>query len=55
VSLNGGLERPLCEAVKVKSRLPWRPQDVRDARAVGYLQRKAVNREWAHPGEISEL
>ena len=33
VSLNGGLvERPLCEAVKLKPGLPWRTQDIRDAR-----------------------
>jgi hypothetical protein len=29
MSLHGGLERPLHEAVKVKRGLPWRPQDVR--------------------------
>ena len=39
-------ETTLCEAVKVKPRLPWRPQDVRDARAMGYLLRKAASREW---------
>ena len=44
VSLNGDLERPLCEAMKVKSRLPWRPQNVGDARAVGYLPKKVANR-----------
>jgi hypothetical protein len=32
-----------------KLKLPWRPQDVRDARAVGYLPRKAANREWNQP------
>jgi hypothetical protein len=32
------------EAVKMK--LPWILQDVRDARAMGYLPRKAANREW---------
>jgi hypothetical protein len=26
--------------------LPWRLQDVRDARAMVYLLRKAANREW---------
>ena len=31
------------EAVTLK--LPWRPDDVRDARAMGYLQGKAANRE----------
>lgn len=35
MSLYGGLERPLCEAVKVKSGSPWRPQDVGGARALG--------------------
>ena len=36
----------MSEALKVKSGLPWRPQDVRDARAVGYLLRRAATREW---------
>jgi hypothetical protein len=31
------------EAVMLKS--PWRPQDVQDAREVGYLLRKGANRE----------
>jgi hypothetical protein len=35
------------EAVALK--LPWRLQDVPDARAVGYLLRKAANREWNQP------
>ena len=42
-------ERPLCEAVKVKPGLPWRPQEVRDARALEYLLRRAANREWNLP------
>lgn len=47
VSLNGGLvERPLHEAVNLKPGLPWRTQDVKDARVVKYLLRKAANREW---------
>lgn len=29
--------------------LPWRPQDVGDARIVGYLSRGAANREWNKP------
>jgi hypothetical protein len=33
--LPGGLERPLCETVKVEPVLYWRSQDGRDARAVG--------------------
>jgi hypothetical protein len=35
------------EAVKLK--LPWRLQDVRDTRVVGYLSRKAANWEWNQP------
>ena len=27
-------------------KLPWRSQDVRDARDVSYLLKKAANREW---------
>jgi hypothetical protein len=34
VFFRGGLERPLCETVKVKPGLPWRPQDVVDARVI---------------------
>jgi hypothetical protein len=41
------------EAVKLK--LPWRPQDVRDVRAMGYLPTKASEREWNQPGERSFL
>lgn len=44
VSLHGGLERPLCKAMKVKPGLPWRPQNVGDDRAVGYFQRRDSNR-----------
>jgi hypothetical protein len=36
----------LFEAVKEKPGLPWRPQEVRDARIVDYLSRKAANRKW---------
>ena len=43
VSLHGDQERPLHEAVKVKPGLPWRPQDIGDARAVGNLSKKAAN------------
>ena len=46
-----GVQKIMCgsqtlekEAVKLK--LAWRPQDVQDAGAVGYLLRKANNREW---------
>ena len=44
VSLNGGLERPLHEAVKLTPGLPWRSQNAGDARAVGYLKKKAKKR-----------
>lgn len=37
------------QAVKVKPGLPWRPQDVGDSRALGYLLRKAADREWSQP------
>ena len=49
VSLHGGPERLLCEAVVVKPGLPWRSQDVGDARAVGFMLRKVANREWNQP------
>jgi hypothetical protein len=37
----------LKQAVTLK--LPWRPQDILDATALGYLLRKAANREWNQP------
>jgi hypothetical protein len=37
MSLLVGPERPLCEAVKVKPGLPWRLQNVGDARPLRYL------------------
>ena len=46
----GGLvERPLCEAVKLKPGLPWTIHDVRDSRVMGYLLRSAANRGWNQP------
>lgn len=54
-STNGDLERPLCDAVKVKPGLPWETQNVRDARVVGYLLRKSAKREWNHPRKGSML
>ena len=30
----------------VKLKLPWRSQDVRNARAVGYMLRRAANGDW---------
>ena len=41
--------------MKVKPGLPWRPQDVGDARTVGYLLRKTANREWTSLRERSVL
>ena len=38
------------EAVMLK--LPWSPQDVQDIRAMGYLLRKATNREWNQTKKI---
>jgi hypothetical protein len=35
------------EAVTLK--LHWRLKDVKDARAMGYMLRKAANREWNQP------
>ena len=42
VFLHGGLERPLHGSVKVKLVLCWRPQDVGNARVVGYVPRKTA-------------
>jgi len=49
VFLYRGLERPLCQAVKMEPGLSWRLQDVADPRVMGYLLRKAANREWNQP------
>jgi hypothetical protein len=35
------------EAVTLK--LPWRLKDVKDTRVMGYMLRKAANREWNQP------
>ena len=43
ICLNIGLERPLQEVIKFKYGLSWRTQDVRDARVMEYLPRKAVS------------
>ena len=55
MTLNGGLERTLCEAVKLKSGLSWRLKDVGDDRAMGYLQRRAANRDGTSPRERAML
>lgn len=44
-----GLEKPFCEAVKVKPALCWRPQDAGDAQAVGSPPRKAADWVWNYP------
>jgi hypothetical protein len=41
------------EAINLK--LPWLPQDVRDISTVGYLLRKAVNREWLQLTKIKGI
>ena len=46
VALNVGLKRPLHEAAKLKPSLPWRSQDVKDARTMDYPLRRAAIREW---------
>ena len=45
-SLYGGQEKPLFEMVRVKPEVPWRHQFLGESRFVGYLPRKAANREW---------
>lgn len=45
-----GPEKPLHGTVKEKPRLFWKPQDVRNDRAVNYLPRKIAYRKWSqHP------
>lgn len=49
VSLHEDL-RPLCkDAVKVKPGVSWRTQNIGNAGVLGFLRRKAANREWSHP------
>jgi hypothetical protein len=43
------LERPLCEAIKVKPEFPRKPQEVGNTRNVGYLPRKTAYRKWKEP------
>ena len=37
---------PDIETRSCNIKLTWRPQDVQDVRAMGYLLRKVANREW---------
>ena len=39
----------LHESVKLKPGFSWRIQDVRNTSGLGYLPRRAVNREWKQP------
>lgn len=48
-SLHEGSEKPLHKAVKVWPGLHWRLQDIRGARAMGYLPWRAVYKEWDQP------
>ena len=48
-------ETTLCEAVKVKPRLPWRPQDVRDARDLDTFQGKLLAGSGTSPRERNVL
>jgi hypothetical protein len=43
-------EQARCEADWVMHKLQWKPQDVGDAKNVGYLLCKAVDYKWACPG-----
>ena len=45
MSVHGGLEMPLCEAMKVNTGLPWRTPRGERCTTIGYLLRKAANRE----------
>ena len=49
MSLNGGLRRPLHEAVKLNPGISWRIQDVGNVRVMRFLMNKATNREWNQP------
>jgi hypothetical protein len=53
VFLHGGPERTLHEAVKTESGLPWRPQDVRDARTVRCLLKTLMIGSGTSPRERS--
>jgi hypothetical protein len=48
-SLQAAPERAMLEAVRVKPKLQWRPQDVGIVRNVECLSRKATGKEWSQP------
>ena len=55
VFLNGDLERPLCETVKVKPGLPWRPQDVGEIKVVRTCQGELLTGSGTSPPVRSVL
>ena len=48
-SLKDEVESQTLKQEAVTLKLPWRLKDVKDARAMGYMLRKAANREWKQP------
>jgi hypothetical protein len=42
-------ERVLCEALRVKPKLQWRPQDVVDVRNMKLFPRKAIGNKFSQP------
>lgn len=42
----GDPERPLHKAIKMKTELCWRTQDVRCPRTMGYLPKRVAHRKW---------
>ena len=48
-------ERALCKVVEMKPGFPLRPQDMRNARPMGYLPREAPHREWNCPKTLNYL
>jgi hypothetical protein len=46
VSLNEGPEKQLHETMKEKLGWPWKAQDVKDSRVVGYLPGKVTDQVW---------
>lgn len=43
------IEKPFCNAVKVKPSSTWKPQDVRDSRNHGIHAKGSCDREWNQP------
>jgi hypothetical protein len=37
----------ICEMVRMKPKLQWKPQDVGNARNMDYLPRKAAGNKWS--------